>query len=52
MLRFSGTVVVLLAGLCGATGRYANAHRHGGFYGVIDRNTYALTVQRTGTLSY
>jgi hypothetical protein len=34
------------------TGRYAHAHGHGGFYGTIDRNTYALTVQTTGTLYY
>ncbi len=34
------------------TGRYANAHGQGGFYGVIDRNNYAVTVQTTGTLSY
>jgi hypothetical protein len=34
------------------TGRYAHAHGHGGFYGTINRNTYALTVQTTGALSY
>lgn len=34
------------------TGRYAHAHGHGGFYGVIDRHNYNVTVQTTGTLSY
>jgi len=34
------------------TGRYTHAHGHGGFYGVINRNTDALTVQTTGTLTY
>jgi hypothetical protein len=34
------------------TGRYLHAHGHGGFYGVLNRKTYALTVQTTGRLSY
>ncbi len=34
------------------TGRYAHAHGHGGFYGVLNRKTEALTIQTTGTLSY
>jgi hypothetical protein len=34
------------------TGRYAHAHGQGGFYGVIDRNNYAVTIQTTGSLSY
>jgi hypothetical protein len=34
------------------TGRYTHAHGHGGFYGVINRSTYATTVQTTGTLTY
>ncbi len=34
------------------TGRYTHAHGHGGFYGAINRKTYAATVQTTGTLSY
>ncbi len=34
------------------TGRYVHAHGHGGFYGVLNRRTYALTVQTTGSLSY
>lgn len=34
------------------TGRFAHAHGHGGFYGTINRKTYALVVQTTGSLSY
>jgi len=35
------------------TGRYADAHGHGGFYGTIERTQpYAAVVQTTGTLSY
>jgi hypothetical protein len=34
------------------TGRYAHAHGHGGLYGAINRKTYAITVQTTGTLYY
>lgn len=34
------------------TGRYAHAHGHGGFYGVLNRKTEALTIQTTGTLLY
>ena len=34
------------------TGRYAHAHGEGGFYGVIDRENYAVTIQTIGTLSY
>jgi hypothetical protein len=34
------------------TGRYAHAHGHGGFYGVLDRHNYSATIQTTGTLSY
>jgi hypothetical protein len=44
---FAGTVVVT-----GGTGRFAHAHGHTGLYGTFDRNTYALTIQTTGTLSY
>jgi hypothetical protein len=36
----------------GGTGRYAHAHGRGGFYGVLNRNTYNMTIQTTGTLSY
>jgi hypothetical protein len=34
------------------TGRFAHVHGHGGFYGVINRYTYATVVQTTGTLYY
>jgi hypothetical protein len=34
------------------TGRYRYARGHGGFYGVINRKSYDLTVQTTGKLSY
>jgi len=34
------------------TGRYSHAHGHAGLYGVINRRTYASTVQTTGTLDY
>jgi hypothetical protein len=44
---FGGTITVTHG-----TGRYAHAHGHGGLYGVINRHTYALTVQTTGSLSY
>jgi len=44
---FGGTMSVKAG-----SGRYSHAHGHGGFYGVIDRETYALTVQTTGTFSY
>jgi len=44
---FGGTMTV-----SSGTGRYSHARGHGGFYGVIDRHTYASTVQTTGTLTY
>jgi hypothetical protein len=44
---FGGSMVVT-----SGTGRYRHAHGRGGFYGVINRKTYALTVQTTGKLSY
>lgn len=34
------------------TGRYAHAHGHGGFYGVLNRRNYSATIQTTGALSY
>lgn len=46
-VSFGGTMTV-----SHGTGRYAHAHGKGGFYGVIDRRTYAVTLQTTGTLSY
>jgi hypothetical protein len=36
----------------GGTGSYAHAHGRTGFYGIIDRLTFSMTVQTTGTLSY
>jgi len=44
---FGGTMTVTHG-----TGRYEHARGHGGFYGVINRHSYASTVQTTGTLSY
>jgi hypothetical protein len=44
---FAGSVVVT-----GGTGRFVHAHGKTGLYGTFDRNTYALTIQTTGTLSY
>jgi hypothetical protein len=44
---FGGTLTV-----SHGTGRYAHAHGSGGFYGVVDRHTDALTVKTTGRLSY
>ena len=44
---FGGTITVTRG-----TGRFAHAHGHGGLYGVVNRHTYALTVQTTGSLSY
>jgi hypothetical protein len=46
-VSFGGTMAV-----AHGTGRYAHAHGTGGFYGVIDRSNYAVTIQTTGTLSY
>jgi hypothetical protein len=44
---FAGSLVVT-----GGTGRYAHAHGKAGLYGVFDRQTYGLTIQTTGRLSY
>jgi hypothetical protein len=44
---FAGSLTVT-----GGSGRYAHAHGHAGLYGTFNRDTYALTVQTTGTLSY
>ena len=44
---FAGTLTITHG-----TGRYAHAHGHGGFYGVINRGNDAVTVQTTGTLAY
>jgi len=34
------------------TGRYSQAHGTGGFYGTLNRRTYKMVVQTTGTLDY
>jgi hypothetical protein len=44
---FSGTLTVT-----GGTGRYAHAHGHGGLYGTFDRDSYALVIKTTGSLTY
>ncbi|HEY1687473.1 MAG TPA: autotransporter [Solirubrobacteraceae bacterium] len=44
---FEGTLVVT-----GGSGRYKHARGHGGMYGSFNRNTYALTINTTGTLHY
>jgi hypothetical protein len=44
---FGGTLTI-----SHGTGRYAHAHERGGLYGLVNRNTDALTVQTTGRLSY
>jgi hypothetical protein len=44
---FAGSVVVT-----GGTGRFVHAHGRTGLYGTFNRNTYALTIQTTGTLSF
>jgi hypothetical protein len=44
---FAGSLVA-----AGGTGSYSHAHGSTGFYGVLNRDTYAMTVQTTGTLAY
>lgn len=44
---FAGTMTV-----SHGTGRYKHVHGHGGFYGTLNRVTYKMVVQTTGTLSY
>jgi len=36
----------------GGSGRYAHAHGRASLYGTFNRDTYALTIQTTGTLAY
>ena len=45
--KFDGT-----ATLTGGTGRFRNARGKGKFSGVVNRQTWAATLQATGTLSY
>ena len=44
---FAGTLLAT-----GGSGRFAHAHGHARLYGTFNRDTYALFVQTTGTLSY
>jgi hypothetical protein len=44
---FSGTMTITHG-----TGRYRHAHGKGGFYGTLNRATYAAVMQTTGTLAY
>lgn len=44
---FGGTLTITHG-----TGRYSHVHGSGGFYGIVNRRTNALTVQTTGRLSY
>lgn len=44
---FAGTLTVTHG-----TGRYAHAHGRGGLYGTFNRNTYALVIKTTGSLTY
>ncbi len=44
---FAGSLIVT-----GGTSRFARAHGRAKLYGTFNRNTYALLVQTTGTLSY
>jgi hypothetical protein len=44
---FGGSMVVTRG-----TGRFRHAHGRGGFYGVINRKTYDVTVQTISRLSY
>lgn len=45
--RFDGT-----ATLAGGTGRFRRARGKGKFSGVVNRQTWAVTLRATGTLSY
>jgi hypothetical protein len=44
---FAGTLAVTKG-----TGRYSHAGGRAGLYGTFNRNSYALTIQTTGNLSY
>jgi hypothetical protein len=45
--KFSGSATV-----AGGTGRYAHARGAGRFNGVVNRDTWAATIDATGSLSY
>ena len=44
---FAGTMKV-----SHGTGRYSRAHGTGGFFGTLNRRTFKMVVQTTGTLEY
>lgn len=44
---FAGSLTVT-----GGAGRYAHAHGRAGLSGTFNRNSYALSIQTSGTLSY
>ncbi|HMJ36271.1 MAG TPA: autotransporter [Baekduia sp.] len=45
--KFDGT-----ARIAGGSGRYADAHGSGTFTGVVNRSTWAATIDATGSFSY
>jgi hypothetical protein len=45
--KFDGTATI-----AGGTGRYAHASGSGTFSGVVNRNTWATTIDATGSLTY
>ena len=45
--KFNGT-----AAIAGGTGRYAHASGSGTFSGVVNRNTWATTLDATGSLTF
>jgi hypothetical protein len=45
--RFSGTATI-----AGGTGRYAHARGTGTFTGVVNRSTWAATIDSSGSFSY
>jgi hypothetical protein len=44
---FRGSLIAI-----GGSGAYAHVHGRAGLYGIYNRETYAVTVQTTGKLSY
>jgi hypothetical protein len=45
--KFDGTATI-----AGGTGRYAHAHGAGTFTGVVNRSTWAATIDATGSFTY